>query len=94
MNVVNMLRKISLLLLLAFVGITMSAQSLKWYNPQEAGFHVLQGQAFEGDVRKRFYDRLPIRAKETVRKAVWSISRQTAGESICFSTDSKNIKVR
>ena len=45
------------MLLLAFVGITMSAQSLKWYNPQEAGFHVLQGQAFEGEVRKRFYDR-------------------------------------
>lgn len=73
---------------------TLSAQSLKWYNPQDAYFHVVQGQAFGDEARGGFYQRLPLRAKETVRKAVWSISRQTAGESIRFCTDSKNIKVR
>ena len=82
------------MLLSAFAGITLSAQSIKWYNPESADFHVVQGQAFVEDAREGFYNRLPARAKEDLRKPVWNLSRQCAGESICFSTDSKNIKVR
>ena len=89
-----MLKRISLLLLSVFAGITLSAQSIKWYNPESADFHVVQGQAFVEDAREGFYNRLPARAKEDLRKPVWDLSRQCAGESICFSTDSKNIKVR
>ena len=70
------------------------AQTEKWHNPENADFPVVQGQAFQGEERGGFYHRFPARAQEAVRKAVWNLSKNTAGESICFSTDSKNIKVR
>ena len=71
-----------------------SAQTEKWHNPQQVGYPVVHGQAFQGEEREGFYHRFPARTRENVRKAVWNLSKNTAGESICFSTDSKNIKVR
>ena len=70
------------------------AQTEKWHNPENADFPVVYGQAFQGEKREGFYHRFPARAQANVRKAVWKLSKNTAGESICFSTDSKNIKVR
>ena len=89
-----MFKKSSLLLVAVFFTIISSAQSIKWYNPQEAGFPVVQGQAFQNQERNGFYDRFPAKAKDVLRKKVWDLSRQSAGESIVFSTDSKEIKVR
>lgn len=71
-----------------------SAQAIRWYNPEQAGFPVVQGQAFQGEQREGFYHRLPARAKDNIRNAVWKLGRNTAGESICFKTDSKNIRIR
>ena len=70
------------------------AQDLKWYNPETAGFPVVQGQAFQDESREGFYNRLPVSVKSDIPKGVWRLSKQTAGESICFTTDSKNIVVR
>ena len=89
-----MIRKFTLLFLTAIFSMTAMAQDLKWYNPEQAGFHVVQGQAFPGAEREGFYHRLPAKAKDVLRQKVWDLSRQTAGESICFSTDAKEIKVR
>lgn len=69
-------------------------KTIKWHNPEEAGFHVLQGQKFEGQERECFYHRLPSRYKEIVRPAVWRQSKQAAGESIVFTTDAERITVR
>lgn len=90
----NMYRKILLSVLTSLVTLVSFAQSYIWHNPEKAGFPVIQGQAFQGEERESFYHRFPSRAKEDVRKAVWNLSKNTAGESVCFSTDSKNIKVR
>ena len=90
----NMYRKILLSVLTSLVTLVSFAQSYIWYNPEKAGFPVVQGQAFQGEERESFYHRFPSRAKENVRRAVWNLSKNTAGESVCFSTDSKNIKVR
>ena len=90
----NMYRKILLSVLTSLVTLVSFAQSYIWYNPEKAGFPVVQGQAFQGEKRESFYHRFPSRAKENVRRAVWNLSKNTAGESVCFSTDSKNIKVR
>ena len=68
--------------------------SAKWYNPEKAGFPVVQGQAFQGQEREGFYHRFPAKAKEDVRKRIWSLSRNSAGESIVFTTDAKEITVR
>ena len=89
-----MYRKILLSVLTSLVTLVSFAQSYIWYNPEKAGFPVVQGQAFQGEERESFYHRFPSRAKENVRRAVWNLSKNTAGESVCFSTDSKNIKVR
>ena len=87
-------RKISLLFFAVIISVLASAQTYVWHNPEKAGFHVIQGQAFTDQVRENFYHRLPLRAKNSVRKAVWNLSKQSAGESICFCTDSKEIQVR
>ena len=83
-----------MLLVAVFFTIISSAQTIKWYNPEKSGFPVIQGQAFQNQEREGFYDRFPSKAKDVLRRKVWDLSRQSAGESIVFSTDSKEIKVR
>ena len=80
--------------LCAFVVVSMSAQEFRWHNPENTGFPVVHGQAFQGESRDGFYNRLPDRIVESLPEGVARLSRQTAGESLCFSTDSKNITVR
>lgn len=66
----------------------------KWHNPEKAGFPVIQGQAFQGQEREGFYHRFPAKAKADVRSRIWKLSRNSAGESIVFTTDAKEITVR
>lgn len=87
-------RKLTLLVSALFYCLISSAQTFRWHNPENAGFPVVQGQAFQAEVRNGFYNRLPDRAQEVLRKRVWDLSRQTAGESINFTTNAKEIKVR
>lgn len=68
--------------------------TVNWYNPENAGFHVIQGQAYQGQERDGFYQRFPSKAKDLVRKSVWNRSKCSAGESIVFSTDADEITVR
>ena len=89
-----MLKKISLILFAVIFSLTSSAQTYTWYNPEDVGFHVIQGQAYQGQAREGFYHRLPAKAKQSVRKAVWDLGKHAAGESICFSTDARDIVVR
>lgn len=90
----TMHRKLTLLVSALFYCLISSAQTFSWHNPENAGFPVVQGQAFQAEVRNGFYNRLPDRAQEVLRKRVWDLSRQTAGESINFTTNAKEIKVR
>lgn len=89
-----MYKKLLLLITTSLFCLITTAQTIRWYNPEDADFPVIQGQAFQGEEREGFYNRLPVRLKDDLRKRVWDLSRQTAGESICFSTNSKEIKVR
>ena len=89
-----MLKRFYYILLCAFAATSMQAQEVKWYNPETAGFPVVQSQAFQNEARSGFYNRLPDRVVATLPKGVAKLSRQTAGENLCFSTDSKNIIVR
>ena len=68
--------------------------TVRWYNPEEVDFHVVQGQAYQGQKRDGFYHRLPSKAKEGVRKPVWRLSTNSAGESVVFTTDADSIVVR
>ena len=64
-----------------------------WWNPESADFPVIEGQAWPGEVES-FYDRLPKRAKEDVRKPVWGLSKHAAGLVIRFRSNATEIKVR
>ena len=86
--------KKNLLLILAALSSMVAAAQIKWYNPMEAGFPVIQNQAWVGEERENPYNRFPLRAKDNVRKAVWSLSHHSAGECIVFTTNAKEIRVR
>ncbi len=81
-------------ILIAVAASSGTAAQTKWHNPENASFPVIQGQKYQGEEREGFYNRFPARAKDKVRKSVWNLSRQNAGESIVFTTDAKNIVVR
>ncbi|RLD83544.1 MAG: hypothetical protein DRJ10_03280 [Bacteroidetes bacterium] len=66
---------------------------IKWWNPVQHSSHVIEGQAWPDKVNQT-YDRLPGYAKEKVRKPVWRLSKQSAGLSIRFRTNSNSIMVR
>ena len=51
-------------------------------------------QGWSGEELAAPYDRLPARAKETVRSQVWDLSRRSAGLSIGFRTDAKTFRLR
>ncbi len=62
---------------------------LSWYNVREWG---VEGKGWEDT--ERFFDRLPLRAKSIVRSNVWDLSRHSAGMSLQFETDAREIYAR
>jgi len=64
-----------------------------WWDPAAEKMPVIDGRAWH-DSLVRLYDRLPARAEKLVRKEVWSLSQNTAGEYIRFVTDASEITVR
>ena len=84
------------LLCLLFFAQLLTAQNTgnyTWWNPATNSFPVVEGQAWQGTV-KDFYDRLPAKAENMVRKEVWDLSRHSAGLYIKFNSNAKNIIVR
>ncbi|MFH6605056.1 SGNH/GDSL hydrolase family protein [Maribacter algicola] len=67
--------------------------AVKWWNPQESAFNVLEGQVWPAEVED-FYDRLPKRAKENVREPVWNLSKHASGLKIRFRSNAEEIIVR
>lgn len=60
-----------------------------WYAAHDIG---VEGQGW-ADVESPF-DRLPVHAKESVRAAVWGLSKQSAGLCVRFVTDATEIHAR
>ena len=63
--------------------------SILWY---DARLLTIEGQAWSET--KSLYDRLPAKAENVVRPAVWNLSQDSAGIAICFSTDATAIHAR
>ena len=86
-----------ILLLLCYVQLqyTYSQQALdvKWWNPLQNSFPVIEGQGWP-DKLKSGFNRLPKYAEKSVRKRVWDLSRSSAGLSIRFKTNASEIFVR
>ncbi len=73
------------------MGVSQSAAAnLDWHDVTTWG---LEGRAWTGMERLRWFDRLPAAAEKTVTPAVWSLSRDSAGMMVRFKTDATSIHV-
>ena len=78
-----------LLVATACLALSSSAEQLQWHNARE---FTIEGKGWNDT--KDFYDRLPARAEKMVRPPVWSLSHDSAGMCVRFTTDATNIWVR
>lgn len=88
----NLLLTLSLSIL-AVCGFAQEATHIKWWNPAQNPFPVMEGQAWIQKVEKP-YDRLPLSAKEEVRQPVWNLSKDATGLMIRFRSNASEIVVR
>jgi lysophospholipase L1-like esterase len=65
------------------------ANGIAWYDVTQWG---VEGKGWEDTAS--FFDRLPARAEDKVRSAVWNLSRHSAGMLVRFETDSAAIHAR
>lgn len=63
---------------------------LAWYDVTKWG---VEGRILPEQKRKRWFDRLPESAEQTVTKAVWNLSRHSSGMIVRFKTDATSIHV-
>lgn len=73
--------------------IEVNAQSFIWHNPLQEGTLVINGRVWNEEV-KGGYTRLPERLKTTVPAKIWSLSGNSAGLTIKFFTNSRNLQVK
>lgn len=83
----------SLLILLFSYSLVAQESQIKWWNPTENDFKVIEGQAWPDEVAD-FYDRLPKEAETVVRKRLWDLSKNAAGLLIRFRSNASEISVR
>jgi len=89
-----MVKKLLILFLLCSLGISAQTQPvIKWWNPTQDHLPVIEGQAWFSELEQP-YDRLPVKAKEKVRKPVWNLSKHAAGLMIRFRSNAEKIQVR
>lgn len=64
---------------------------LRWYDAKTL---PVSGQGWNGDELAQPWDRLPRRAEGVVRPEVWALSRHSAGLSLTFTTDAREISAQ
>ncbi len=77
----------------SYLSYAQDVPALKWWNPAQHEFHVIEGQAWPEDVGSP-YDRLPPKADGKVSDAVWGLSSQAAGLMIRFRSNASEISIR
>lgn len=70
-----------------------SRAEIKWVNPMDAGYPVVQNQGWTEELSST-YRRLPDRAKDNVREALWDLSLNSSGLALYFTTDAPTISVK
>lgn len=82
-----------LFILINGLSYSQTNDNITWWNPANHNFNVIEGQGWPNKVESIF-DRLPKDAENNVRKAVWNLSKQSAGLLIRFKSNAEIIKVR
>ncbi|SFB55275.1 Lysophospholipase L1 [Algoriphagus aquimarinus] len=81
--------KLTLILFLFLFSSASNAQEIRWYGESPEMIQALEGRGWE-DIG---FNRLPASAENIVRSPVWNLSRQTAGLTLRFTSDSPEIQV-
>lgn len=73
--------------------IAQEKKTFKSWNPATDSLNVIHGRGWTNGY-KSVYDRLPARAEEKVRKAVWELAENSAGLNLRFKTDAEELVVK
>jgi hypothetical protein len=84
----------SLMLILLNVSILSSSQGLTDMKYFGKGYFLLEGTEIADTLKENSYDRLPLSYKEIVRKPLWDLSKNSAGLSVRFRSNSSSISVK
>jgi len=68
--------------------------NFKWFNPPKNTYSTLKGKAWQNTDSLNYYNRLPTEAEKDVRKEVWNLAKNTAGEYLDFYTTAQQILVK
>ena len=77
-----------------FLALAVSALAqgnTEWRDVTEWG---VEGRGWADQERKRWFDRFPAKAEGKVTKAVWNLSRHSAGMMVRFKTDATTIRAK
>lgn len=78
--------------LTVFLALSICAQ-IEWHDPMDSSEPMVCGRAWNAEIGKT-YHRLPQRLQGKVPSGVWGNSMQSAGLSVRFVTDSRDVYVR
>lgn len=85
--------KNSLFVFLLALPLLTFAQQLKWFDPVTSSYPVIDGRGWHKDLASP-YDRFPAVAEKNLRPVVWNLSRNSAGQYIGFTTNSRTVVVK
>ena len=77
------------------IGLTLQAhaQSFTWYNPMETSPSCISGRAWNEEI-KASYARMPERLQRNMPEKVRNFSKNAAGLSIMFTTNTRNLQIK
>ena len=81
----------NLTFLLAMAITALAQNETHWRDVKEWG---VEGRGWADQERTRWFDRFPAKAEGKVTKAVWSLSRHSAGMMVRFKTDATTIRAK
>lgn len=90
-------RTSTIFLFLCVLHLNINAQNetvTSWWNPIDSEYPVVTGNGWTSEELASPYHRLPQKAENNVRKPLWNLSKQSAGLSIRFWTNSESIQVK
>lgn len=87
------MKKILFAILFSSFAAYLSAQTT-WYNPMESDVPAVFGRAWNSEIGNKSYARMPERMKNNIPSNVYGLAQNSAGLSIRFITDSRDIVVK
>ncbi len=86
-------RRALTVVLTAFVVIAASAQ-MRWYDPMKPEIPFISGRAWNAEIGNSSFGRMPQRMQTNLPQAVWELSKNAAGLSVRFQSNTRNVTVK